>query len=129
MIKLYSSVRLYFNVIFPFYNIPIILITNRQICFKNTIINFPLISSNESLNIIKKIAKEVDNLGIFVLNYTMTALIKTRFNNDLIKATKEVLHRWTQGKDKRPITLNTFIQVLRKIRLSVVADQMEEPLN
>ena len=126
MIKLYSSVRLFFNVIFPIYNIPIIIIDPPTL---KHLVNFPLRSSNESLNIIKKFAMEVDALGIFLLCYEIADTIKTRFNNDLIKATKEVLHRWTQGKGKRPITWNTFIQVLRKIRLSVVADQMEESLN
>ena len=92
------------------------------------LIDFPLRSSNESLNIINKIAMEVDDFGIFLLSYEMTETIKTRFNNDLVKATKEVLHQWIQGKGKTPVTWNTFIQVLRKIRLSVVAAEIEDSL-
>ena len=59
----------------------------------------------------------------------MTDTIKIRFNNDPVKATKEVLHQWIQGKGKQPVTWNTFIQVLRKIGLSVVADEIEDSLN
>ena len=92
------------------------------------LIAFPLRSSNESLNIIKKIAMEVDDLGIFLLSYEITDTIKTRFNNNLVKATKEVLHQWIQGKGETPVTWNTFIQVLRKIDLSVVADEIEDSL-
>ena len=92
------------------------------------LIDFPLRSSNESLNIIKKIAMEVDDLGIYLLSYEMTDTIKTQFNNDLVKATKEVLHQWIQGKGKMPVTWNTFIQVLRKMELSVVADEIEDSL-
>ena len=90
---------------------------------------FPLKGSKESLNIIANIAKEVDDLGIFLLSYEKIDTIKTRFNNDLVKATKEVLHQWIQGKGKMPVTWNTFIQVLRKIKLSVVAKQIEDSLN
>ena len=92
------------------------------------LIDFPL-RSNESLNIIQIIAKEVDDLGIFLLSYEMTDAIKTRFNNDLVKTTREVLHQWIQGKGKQPVTWKTFILVLRKIELSVVADQIEDSLN
>ena len=92
------------------------------------LIDFPLRSSNESLNIVKKIAKEVDDLGIYLLSYEITDTIKTRFNNDLVKATKEVLYQWIQGKGETPVTWNTFIQVLRKIDLSVVADEIEDSL-
>ena len=92
------------------------------------LIDFSL-RSNESLNIVEKIAKEVDDLGIFLLSYEMTDTIKTRFNNDLVKTTKEVLHQWIQGKGKHPVTWNTFIQVLRKIGLSVVANEIEDSLN
>ena len=92
------------------------------------LIHFPL-GSNKFLNIIKIIAKEVDDLGIFLLSYEMTDIIKTRFNNDLVKTTKEVLHQWIQGKGKQPVTWKTFIEVLRKIELSVVADQIEDSLN
>ena len=93
------------------------------------LLDFPLKGSEESLNIIANIAMEVDDLGIFLLSYATTDVIKTRFNNDLVKATKEVLHQWIQGKGKMPVTWNTFIQVLRKIRLSVVAKQIEDSLN
>ena len=93
------------------------------------LLDFPLKGSKESLNIIANIAMEVDYLGIFLLSNETTDTIKTRFNNDLVKATKEVLHQWIQGKGKMPVTWNTFIQVLRKIRLSVVADQIEDSLN
>ena len=81
------------------------------------------------MNIIANIAMEVDDLGIFLLSYETTGLIKTQFNNDLVKATKEVLHQWIQGKGEKPVTWNTFIEVLRKIRLSVVAKQIEDSLN
>ena len=96
VIKLYSSVRLYFNVLFPIYNtcIPIIIIDPPTL---KHLVNFPLRSSNDSLNIIKKIAKEVDDLAIFLLSYKMTNN-KTRFDNDLVKATKEVLHQMDSGK-------------------------------
>ena len=93
------------------------------------LLDFPLKGSKESLNIIANIAKEVDDLAIFLLNYETIDTIKTQFNNDLVKATKEVLHQWLQGKGKMPVTWNTFIQVLRKIRLSVVAKQIEDSLN
>ena len=93
------------------------------------LLHFPLKGSKESLNIIANIAMEVDDLGIFLLSYATTDVIKTRFNNDLVKATKEVLHQWIQGNGKMPVTWNTFIQVLRKIRLSVVAKQIEDSLN
>ena len=92
------------------------------------LIHFPL-GPNEYMNIIKIIAKEIDDLGIFLLSYEMTDIIKTRFNNDLVKTTKEVLHQWIQGKGKQPVTWNTFIQVLREMELSVVADQIEDSLN
>ena len=90
---------------------------------------FPLKGSKESLNIIANIAMEVDDLGTFLLSYAMTQVIKTRFNNDLIKATKEVLHKWIQGKGEKPVTWNIFIEVLKKIGLSVVAKQIEDSLN
>ena len=92
------------------------------------LIDFAL-RSNEFLNIIELIAKEVDDLGIFLLRYEMTDMIKTQFNNDLVKTTKEVLHQWIQGKGKHPVTWNTFVHVLRKIGLSVVADEIENSLN
>ena len=92
------------------------------------LIDFPLRSSDESLNIIKKIAKKVDDLGIFLLDYETTISLKTQFNNDLERTTKEVLYQWIQGHGKKPVTWSTFIQVLRKMDFSVVADDIEDSL-
>ena len=91
------------------------------------LIDFPL-RPNGSLNIIKKIAMEVDDLGIFLLDHDVTQRIKIQFNNNLASTTREVLYQWIQGKGKQPVTWRTFIQVLRKIELSVVANQIEDSL-
>ena len=45
---------------------------------------------------------------LFIISYKMTDTIKTQFNNDLVKASKEVLQQWIQGKGKMPVNWNTI---------------------
>ena len=47
---------------------------------------------------------------------------------EAINVNFEILQRWVQGKGKLPVEWATLIEVLRDIKLSELAHEMEEAL-
>ena len=96
------------------------------------LIDFPTSAGGEGLNIIKEIGIHYNMLGVFLLNDKNGATILALKQQHHSRATSinfEILQQWIQGSGEKPVTWETLVKVLRKIKLHTLADKIESSLS
>ena len=68
------------------------------------------------------------NLGVFLLNDktgTIVQALENEHNKNAEKINMAIFSQWLQGKGAQPVAWSTLIDVLRKIGLGTVAEDVE----
>ena len=94
--------------------------------------NFPASADGEGLNITKEIGIHYNMFGVLLLNDGTGATISALERQHHSRATSinfENLQQWIQGSEKKPVTWETLITVLRQIELNTLADKIESSLS
>ena len=94
---------------------------SQLICFK---------TQSGSINVLEQIGAHYRELGVLLLNDTNGTVTQAIMGQhpEAINVNFEILQRWIQGKGKLPVEWTTLIEVLRDIKLSELAHEMEEAL-
>ena len=86
---------------------------------------------DEFENIVDEIANEYETFGIRLLDDSnglrIKSIEKTK-RGDPTDITIEIVRQWLQGKGRKPVTWQTFVECLRESRLDVPADHIEAAL-
>ena len=80
------------------------------------------------INIPKEIGSKYREFGLFLLEDYNGAKIRAlahKYMNDANKINLEILEQWINGKGKHPVTWKTLIEVLRDIKISTLAEEIE----
>ena len=75
-----------------------------------------------------KIAADYAQFGTFLLDDRSGIIVKTlahKHHYDTEEINKEILKEWLTGRGKQPVTWATLVNVLRDIKLSSLADDIE----
>ena len=84
-----------------------------------------------SINVIQQVGTHYTDLGVLLLqddSGEITQAFKKQYHHDAYDINREILQQWIQGKGKMPVQWSTLIEVLKKIRHSVLAYTLEENL-
>ena len=94
---------------------------SQLICFK---------TGSGSINVPEQIGAHHIELGVLLLNDTNGTVTQAIMEQHpkAFNINFEILQRWIQGKGKLPVAWATLIEVLRDIKLSELAHQVEVAL-
>ena len=89
------------------------------------LLSFP--GKSGEINILERIGTTYKIFGIFLLNDASGAKIEsiTKEESQVADMTLKILSRWLQGEGMQPQTWSTLIKVLRKSKLSDLANEIE----
>ena len=89
------------------------------------LLSFP--GKSGDINILERIGTTYKIFGIFLLNDASGAKIEsiTKEESQVADMTLKILSRWLQGEGMQPQTWSTLIKVLRKSKLSDLANEIE----
>ena len=93
------------------------------------LISFGVRSGN--INVLEQIGTHYWELGVQLLDDTTGAVTKAiveQYQNNATKINREILQRWIQGGGKLPVEWDTLVKVLKDIRLSELASEIEQAL-
>ena len=79
-------------------------------------------------SILEQIGIHYWDLGVRLLNDTtgaVTQAVIKQYHYDATEINREILQRWIQGKGKSPVEWATLVEVLKDIRLSELAREIE----
>ena len=85
----------------------------------------------ENMNILKHIGTLYNDLGILLLDDkagTVTKAIEKQCHHVVYDINLQILRQWIQGEGRHPVQWSTLIDVLKKIKLSVLAKKIEDNL-
>ena len=95
---------------------------SQLICFK---------TRADSINVLEQIGSHYREFGVLLLEDTagaVTEAIVTKHKCDAKAINLEILRNWLEGKGKKPVEWSTLVKVLKDIRLSELANEMEQTL-
>ena len=88
-------------------------------------------TGTENMNILKHIGTLYNDLGILLLDDkagTVTKAIEKQCHHVVYDINLQILRQWIQGEGRQPVQWSTLIDVLKKIKLSVLAKKIEDNL-
>ena len=83
------------------------------------------------MNVLEQIGRKYNTFGPLVLNDTTAAVIETieeQCHHDATNINPKILRRWMKGEGTEPVTWSTLTKVLRDVRLSELAREIEQNL-
>ena len=92
---------------------------------------FSFKTSTGSINVIKRIGAHYYVFGTLLLqdnDGAVTPAIRDQYHHNADKINNEILRRWIQGEGRQPVQWSTLIDVLQTIKLSTLAETMEDSL-
>ena len=95
---------------------------SQLICFK---------TRADRINVLEEIGSNYREFGALLLEDkagTVTEAIVTKHKCDAKAINWEILRNWLEGKGKKPVEWSTLVKVLKDIRLSELANEMEQTL-
>ena len=90
------------------------------------LITFP--GRSKEINIPEQIGTKYTSFGILLLNDSNAARVKaieTKYHEDAQEINLEILRQWIEGNGKQPVTWRTLVDVLCKIGLTTLADDIK----
>ena len=90
------------------------------------LITFP--GKSKEINIPAQIGTKYTSFGILLLNDSNAAQVKsieTKYHEDAQEINLEILRQWIEGIGKQPVTWRTLVDVLCKIGLTTLADEIK----
>ena len=84
-----------------------------------------------SIKITERIGTSYGKLGPLLLSDddgAVTQAIRDQYHHDAAKINYEILQRWIQGAGMQPVQWSTLIDVLKKIELSPLAEEVADSL-
>ena len=88
-------------------------------------------SDGSEIDIIARIGDKDNVLGIQLLNDddgTKTDALEKKFSHDPYRISLHIFKLWLQGQGKKPITWGTLVNVLKRINLNALANDIETSL-
>ena len=88
-------------------------------------------TGTENMNILKHIGTLYNDLGILLLDDkagTVTKAIEKQCHHVVYDINLQILRQWIQGEGRQPVQWSTLVDVLKKIKLSVLAKKIEDIL-
>ena len=85
-------------------------------------------SKEKTFNVAELVGTKFTELGIFLLNDETGAIVEAlenECNKNAKKVNMAIFREWLQGKGAQPVAWSTLIDVLRKIGLGTLADDIE----
>ena len=82
----------------------------------------------KTFNVAECVGAKFSELGIFLLNDETGAIVEAlenECNKNAVKINMAIFRKWLQGKGAQPVSWSTLIDVLRKIGLCILADDIE----
>lgn len=95
---------------------------SQLICFE---------TGTDSINVLEQIGPHYREFGTLLLEDAagaVTEAIITKHNRDAKAINWEILRNWIEGKGKKPVEWSILVKVLKDIRLSELANEMEQTL-
>ena len=95
---------------------------SQLICFK---------TRADRINVLEEIGSNYREFGALLLEDkagTVTEAIVKEHKCDAKAINWEILRNWLEGKGKKPVEWSTLVKVLNDIRLSELANEMEQTL-
>ena len=83
----------------------------------------------KSFNVAALVGTSYAEMGVFLLKDETGAVVQAlehKHMRDAEKINMAIFSRWLQGKGAQPVAWSTLLEVLRKIGLCVLADDIEE---
>ena len=80
------------------------------------------------INIAEKISTKYHDFGLLLLDDhdgTRVRNLELKYNQDAERINKEILHEWTTGRRKKPVSWQTLMEVLCDIGLRTLASEIE----
>ena len=90
------------------------------------LITFP--GRSKEINIPEQIGTKYTSFGILLLNDSNAARVKAieiKYHEDTQEINLEILRQWIEGNGKQPVTWRTLVDVLCKIGLTTLADDIK----
>ena len=103
-----------------------LLVTDQQRPTLLKLTNFKTTSG--SINVAERIGTNYKDFGIHLLEDvtgSITDAIEEECHHNSYKINIKIFQRWVEGRGRKPITWATLIEVLRDIKLSTLADNIE----
>ena len=91
-----------------------------------TLLAFP--GKSRTFSLAKEVGSNYFDFGVFLLNDTVgtaTQALEDQYQRNAERINRVILTDWLQGKGTKPVAWSTLIDVLRKISLLQLADEME----
>ena len=88
-------------------------------------------TSTGSINVIERIGVHYYVFGTLLLqdnDGAVTPAIRDQYHHNADKINYEILRRWIRGEGRQPVQWSTLIDVLQTIKLSTLAETMEDSL-
>ena len=85
----------------------------------------------KTFNVVEHVGTKYMKLGIFLLNDETGVIVEALKKEHLLNAddiNMAIISQWLQGKGAQPVAWSTLIDVLRKIGLCTLADDIESGL-
>ena len=90
------------------------------------LITFP--GKSKEINIPEQIGTKYTSFGVLLLNDSNAAQVKAienKYHEDAQEINLEILRQWIEGSGKQPVTWRTLVDVLCKIGLTTLADEIK----
>ena len=91
-----------------------------------SLMSFP--ARNRELNLTEEIGVKYSTLGVFLLNDGQGNIIDAlehQYQRDASLITQAIFKRWLKGTGAQPVAWSTLVNVLRKMKLCALADEIE----
>ena len=96
-----------------------------------TFLPIPGDGAKKNLNIIQRTSTQYTKLAMFLLdddNCTTVDSLKDQYRGVPEEIVRAVYQKWINGAGRQPVTWQTLVDVLRKIELSSLAEEIETVL-
>ena len=83
---------------------------------------------NNEINIPEQIGTKYTSFSILLLSDSNAARVKAiekKYHEDAQEINLEILRQWIEGSGKQPVAWRTLVDVLCKIRLKTLADEIK----
>lgn len=80
-----------------------------------------------AFNVVAQVGTSYSKMGVFLLNDETGAVVQAlekEHMKDAENITMAIFSRWLQGKGAQPVAWSTLINVMRKIGLCILADDI-----
>lgn len=83
------------------------------------------------INILQEISTKYYDFGVLLLKDGTGAKLRNvihKHKHDAEQINQEILEQWIDGKGKQPVTWGTLVKVLRDVKLTTLASDIENAL-